>query len=245
MNPLNHLMNYSAELAQTPAFTSKNIYSRSLMATAAPIEFIAVLENAIKLPFQATTVIIKIPAKLINVVINSTSLKEFESKLSTPLNVLKTTLKIVGYAVGFFFTMSLGILRPYENFQLHCAFGLVTNQKTEKMHLLAEENKQKEIENYEGMLEKRLKVIVDTMRQQKNPPKLLNPEQRQDIQNQTKIDCPSIEEVVLNPILNEATIEKELDTENLLPTSQIVIGPLPIEDKGDLILNPQRVESVA
>lgn len=163
MSPLNTLMNHSAEFTQQPSY-SKNIQSRFLTVVSLPVELIASLENAIKLPFQAAACTIKIYAKILDIFIDSKSLQNIESRLTGPIAVLKTALKIVGYAIGSLFTLTLGILSPYKNFQLHCSFGLITNKSIEKQLQMIEENRKKEIAVHEKSLEIRLGNIVEAMR---------------------------------------------------------------------------------
>lgn len=204
MSPLNALINYSAELTNTPPTTiTKKISSRILTAVCVPFELAAIFENAIKLPFQTTALIIKIPAKICKIVACSATFAEFESSLSGPADIFKTVLKIIGFAIGSFFTASLGILSPYKNFRLHCAFGLTNNNKAERDLRVAEENRRKEIAIHEKIVENRLKTIIDAMRQKAEPVTLLTQEQRQDIERMTHVPCPSIEAIINPPIVLE------------------------------------------
>ena len=215
MSPLKSLMNYSAEATQTSSFFSKNIKSRFLTAASIPLELLAIVENTFKLPFQSAALTVKIPAKILNVFVNSASLKEFESQLPGPLEVLKTALKIIGYAIGTLFTMSFGILAPYKNFQLHCSFGLISNQKAEKDLLLAQENRKKEIASFEEVIKMRLCNIVEAMRQ-KNPP----------IECSSPIELPSKENLQEPEIDQIQTQETEV---NQIPAEQ-TIAVLPEHD---------------
>ena len=150
MTPLSYLMNCSAHSTQSSSCLKKNFQSRFLMGIAVPFELLTIAENALKLPFQTAACMVKIPAKVVNVLACSASLEEFESSLAGPLDIIKTALKIVGYAIGVLFTASLGIIAPYKNFQLHCLFRLISNQKAQKEAAFSEEkitiaNSQKEI----------------------------------------------------------------------------------------------------
>lgn len=237
MSPLNALINYSAELTHsTPTTIAKNISSRILTAVCVPFELAAVFENAIKLPFQTTALIIKIPAKICKIVACSATFAEFESSLSGPADIFKTVLKIIGYAIGSFFTASLGILSPYKNFRLHCIFGLTNNNKVERDLRAAEENRRKEIAIHEKIVENRLKTIIDVMRQKAEPVTFLTQEQRQDIEKITHVPCPSIEMIITSPIvlekahLQQPNEESRIDIprqqkdfliENIIPLNQL------------------------
>jgi hypothetical protein len=194
MSPLNSLLNYSAEVSGVSRCPC--VASRLITAFCVPFELSAIFENAIKLPFQTTAFMIKVPAKICKVLACSVTLGEFESSLSGPVDIFKTTLKIAGYAIGILFTATLGIISPYKNFRLHCAFGLTTNRQAEKAQRLAEEKKRNEIANQEKIIEKRLKNLIDAMRQKAEPVTLLTPEQRQEIETLTHIPCPPLEEIV-------------------------------------------------
>ncbi|HEV8051058.1 MAG TPA: hypothetical protein VGP47_01080 [Parachlamydiaceae bacterium] len=224
MIPLNHLINYSSELTQSPSFFAKNVASRFITAVAIPFELLAVLENTIKLPFQTAAAIIKIPAKIVNVVANSMSLKEFESKLSSPLDVIITAIKIVGFAIGFLFTATLGLVSPQKNFHLHCSLSLISNHHAQRIIRLEKENKQKEIDSYEKIIENRLRNIVDAMRQQSQTITYLTPEQREEIETITNVNCPSIEDIFQAPTIIEdndpASALDEIPLENDEPVLQ-------------------------
>lgn len=208
MSPLNHLINYSAELAQSSSSFSKYFSSRLITAISIPIEMLAVLENTIKLPFQSAATIIKIPAKIINVALNSRSLNDFEEALSGPLDILKTALKIIGYAIGTFFSACGAIFSPYANFQLHYTLDLITDMGAERKKTIDQERKQKEIQIQEKILQTRLKEIVEAKREEIT---FLTEEQRNEIETITQIPYPPIEQIIeeTDPLIPSATEENQ------------------------------------
>lgn len=252
MTPLNHLINYSSELTQRTSFFQKNVASRCITAVSIPCELLAILENTIRLPFQTISTIIKIPAKIINVVIASRSLKEFESKLSSPLDVITTAIKIAGFAIGLLFTSTLGLLSPHKNFRLHCSLSLVDDFHAQKLVREAKESRQKEIDSHEKIIERRLIAIIEAMRKQSMRIDFLTDEQRQEIQALTGIECPALEELFqeapveeiketieipeeetevntidddLEPITNKVEIEEvETTPENILPDTEVPVN---------------------
>lgn len=224
MSPLNSLINYSAELTSRSSYAlSKTISSRIVNALCVPLELSAVVENAIKLPLQTTAFLIKVPAKICKVLACSTTLGEFESTLAGPTDILKTALKIVGYTIGMLFTASLGIICPYKNFRLHCAFGLTTNRQAEKKMHIAEEKKKNEIATHEKIIEKRLKEIIDAMRQQAEPVTQLTLEQREEIEAITHVPCPALEEIFEQKIENIENLPAEELKEKIQPFENLGI----------------------
>lgn len=199
MSPINHTMNFSAELSQRESFFPRHISSRLINITCFPLELLAALENTIKLPFQTATLAIKIPAKILNVVVRSKSLKEFESALASPLKVLETALKIVGYVVGSIFTLTLGTISPHKNFKMHCLFDLIVDKAAAKAQRIAEEKKKQETEAYEKVLGARLNQIIDAMRKKAQTIQQLSEEQLKELESFTKVPCPPLQEIRIEP----------------------------------------------
>ncbi len=132
MSPLDGLMNRVAEMSDSNSFFKQQILSRvSVLAGCIPLEMVATAQNIIKLPFEAAMLTIKIPAKVINLFIGSETLKDFETSLPGPLQLIKTAFKIIGYAIGTLFTSTLGMLSPYKNFRLHTVLDLISDEKAE------------------------------------------------------------------------------------------------------------------
>lgn len=231
MSPLNHLMNCSAELADAPNFFSKNISSRFLNTLCIPLEILAVLQNSIKLPFQAVALTVKIPAKIINIAVSSKSLYEFESKLAGPLDLIKTILKIAGYAIGCLFSVALGTLSPYKNFQLHSTFGLIDNHKVERRLRKIEENRQQQILSHEAIIETRIKLALEAMRKKAQPQQFLRQEQAQEIELQTHVPCPPLQEILKEVPLVEI---KEISSEPLSEDPIVPISTAVEEEAGIL-----------
>ena len=221
MSPLNFLINYSAKLTHSEASFTRHISSRFLATFCIPVEMLASLENMIRLPFQCAALTVKIPAKLLNVVFDSMSLREFETQLAGPLDILKTALKIVGYAVGIFFTASLGaLISPLGNFKLHCAFGLISDEESIHNIRLADEKKQNEIANQQKIIETRLKKVIEAKRKNATPFIPMTPDQLNQIETLTQVPCLPINEVIgspplsLSPVINpkiEEVIDKVVD----------------------------------
>lgn len=166
MTPLNYLLNCSADLTQSPRFFHRQVSSRGISTLALPFEFMAVAENTIKLPFQIVACSIKLPITVLNVVLQSQTLRKCADALSSPKYIVQTALKIVGYAVGFFFTAIVGTLSPYQNFKIHCTFGLTTDRAAERERLLQEERRKQEIAAYEAVLAAHLHQIILAIKQQ-------------------------------------------------------------------------------
>jgi hypothetical protein len=166
MIPLNYSINYAAELTQSPRAVYRQISSRCLSTLSLPIELLAVAENIIKLPFQTTACAIKFPIRLLSAVTQSKTLRECADALTSLKELLQTALKVVGYAAGFFFTASIGLISPYYNFKIHCALRLTTDRAAEKQFLLEEEKKRQEIAAYEAILAAYLHEVILAIQQQ-------------------------------------------------------------------------------
>lgn len=165
MSLLSTTMNYAATLANSDSFLARNISSRIVTALLCPpLSAIESIRRTLLLPFQAAMCVVKIPSSVINLVVNSTTLREFESALPGPFQLIGCALKIVALALGIFTTATLGFLSPMTNFRLHYAFGLVRDEKAEKLLEAKKLEAQKKKEAYEKMLEEQLKRINEILR---------------------------------------------------------------------------------
>lgn len=166
MHPLNRLMNCVCEMTDSKSFVKKHLASRLLMASGGiPLELIAIAQNIIRLPFESTLLLIKLPAKVVNLCISSESFKEFEAGLSGPLQLLKTAFKIFGYTIGVFFTATLGLIRPKSNFRLHTALGLISDEKAEASCKFAQLQAKKLQEAQKKEVENDLRSLILAMRE--------------------------------------------------------------------------------
>lgn len=211
-------MNYNANLTLNSNFFQKNISSRLLSIVSIPLELIASLENLIKLPYHTVTLSLKIPATILNMLVRSKSLREFESQLASPLKVIQTATKIMGYVLGTLSTATLGLISPNKNFKLHCFFGLINDKIAEKAKQLEEEKKQREIDAYEKVLSTRLNAIIEAMRYKASPQPLI-PRQLHEIE--TLVPIPPMQDTVQN---SQDTVQNSID----LPEKQKVISEAPI-----------------
>jgi len=158
-------MNHAANLTLADSFFARNIGSRLLnTAICPPLEVLQIAKHILKLPFQAVSMAVKIPATLINLAINSKSLREFEAELSGPLDLIKTALKIAGYAIGTFSTLFLGTLFPMANFKFHYALNLVKDEKIEAQIAAKSLEAKKKKEAYEKMLEEQLRKVTEALK---------------------------------------------------------------------------------
>ncbi len=126
------IVNTATGCGFTPQYTGlQSLYERyqgkgfeistraAILCGAFPLELCASLENVLKLPFQTGLALIKLTCKTINLCLDSQSIKNFTDKQPGLTDLLKTALKVVGYAIGAFVTITFGLLRPYDNFRLH------------------------------------------------------------------------------------------------------------------------------
>lgn len=165
MSLLSTTMNRAADLTLSESFFARNIGSRVLNTMVCPpLEALEILKNGIKLPVQAVAFAVKIPAKVLNLAINSKTLREFDEQLSGPLDIIITALKIVGYTIGALSTVFLGTLFPMANFRLHKTFGLVKDEKLEAELAAKELEAKRKKEAYERILEEQLKKVTDALR---------------------------------------------------------------------------------
>ncbi len=161
MAPLNVLMNRVADLSDSKSFFKKQILTRALVVTAClPVEVLSTAQNLIKLPYQAIQTAIKIPAKIINLGVRSSSLREFEMKLTGPFQLMKTAIKVISYIIGTLFTATLGIISPYRNFRLHAALDLVKDIKAEKARRDGELNAAKQRETEKAIMQMHIKNLL-------------------------------------------------------------------------------------
>lgn len=164
MSLLSTTMNYAATLADSDSFLARNISSRILTAALCPpLSAIESIRRTLLLPFQAALCVVKIPSAVINLVVNSTTLREFESALPGPFQLIGSALKIVALALGIFTTATLGFLSPIANFRLHFACGLVRDEKAEQLLEAKKVEAEKKKEAYEKMLEEQLKRINEIL----------------------------------------------------------------------------------
>jgi len=160
-------MNHTVEMTSSDSFFKKQIASRVLMiAGGIPLEVLAMAQNLIKLPFEAATAAIKLPSKVANFCLRSKTLKEFERGLSGPFDVIKTALKVVGYAIGTSFTATFGFFSPSMNFKLHVKMHLIRNEKAETKRLHAETEAARLRDAQEKSMQAHIQNLVFAMRLQ-------------------------------------------------------------------------------
>lgn len=66
---------------------------------------------------------------------------------------IKTALKVVGYAIGSVFTLTLGFVSPSANHALHNAFGLTNNVREDQVRLEAQKKAAEDREIKNGQLQ--------------------------------------------------------------------------------------------
>ena len=173
MTPLNTLMNYSIQLAESDSYFKSGISSRVLMAAGgAPLEAVVAVHNAIKLPFETVLFCVKIPAKACALFITSNNLKDFADHLPGPGTIVATALKIVAYTLGATFTLTLGIISPTANFKLHTSLGLIRDFKAENARLRAEQERVEQQRAYEQQIQLYVDTIVSSLREKSDQAKL-------------------------------------------------------------------------
>lgn len=166
MIPISGIMNHISEMAHAETLFTKHISTRvAVLFGAFPLELCASLENAIKLPFQTSLALVKLACKAIDLCHDSQSIKNVTDKLPGLSDLIKTVLKIAGYAAGAFVTLSFGILRPYDNFRLHAAFQLVKNEKVLAEKKAAELKALTERQEQERAMQTHLENLILIMRQ--------------------------------------------------------------------------------
>jgi hypothetical protein len=130
MIPVNGLMNHIAEMAHAETFFTRHVSTRfAVLCGVFPLELSASFENLIKATFQTGLIPLSLSCKAINLCIDSQRLKNFTDWCPSIVDVFKTALKVAGYALGAFVTLSFGFLRPYDNFKLHVFFQLIRDEK--------------------------------------------------------------------------------------------------------------------
>jgi len=208
-------MNYSAELAQSPSFFSRHISSRIITAICITPELLAIMQNIISLPLQCAELAVKIPAKIINLAVNSKSLNEFENNLAGPVDIIKTALKILGYAIGAVFTASVGlIISPLHNFKLHCIFRLVNNEEAINNERILKADNINLNETHEKSIETRLKATIEANRKKINSFVPMAPDLLKELEKLTKVPCPPISFVIGKPSL-QPDVPKPLNNHSL------------------------------
>lgn len=235
MSLLSTVMNRSAELTLSESFFTKNIASRLMTLTLCPpLEAAEVIINTIKLPLHVCQLAVKIPTTVINLGINSTTLREFQDNLCGPLDIIRTALKITGLTLGFFFSLTLGALSPMSNFRLHYAFGLVRDENLERQLEAKRQEEKKKKEAYERMLEDQIKRVTDALRLKVVEAAPLPMETLvEDISTEKPQEDKSEEHIEENlssePIaISEAPIAQELTEENII-AEDVVSGDGPGE----------------
>lgn len=165
MNSLNRLMNHVDGLSNSNRFIVRTVSTRLVsFSGGVPFEILASLQNLVKLPFQPFGLACKYAIKVINFVFDSTLLGRLENGLPGFTDIIKTALKVIGYALGAVFTTTLGVLSPRANFLLHCACGLIENEKVEaeKRHAQIEAARLREAQ--EIALQAQIHSLVIAMR---------------------------------------------------------------------------------
>lgn len=223
MSLLSTTMNRAADLTLSESFFVRNIGSRVLNTVVCPpLEALEILKNGLKLPVQAAAFAVKIPAKILNLAINSKTLREFDEQLSGPLDILITALKIVGYTLGALSTVFLGTLFPMANFRLHKTFGLVKDEKVEAELAAKELEAKRKKDAYERILEEQLKKVTDALRmkimESVPPPAETIAEEEASVEAATSIEeVESTEEVSTAEII---PFESSVEDESTLPEAQ-------------------------
>lgn len=144
MQPLNWLMNRTVEMSESDSVI-KNVATRVILFVGAlPLEFLAIAQNAIKLPFITIGMGAKLSLKTFNLLANLQFIRDFEQSLPGPGYLVTTALKVIGYAIGVIATVLLGILiSPKRNFDLHVSLDLISNKKADAELALQQQIKAK------------------------------------------------------------------------------------------------------
>lgn len=210
MTPLNFLMNHFADTPAADTFLKRQIAPRlSVVSAGLALEILAVAENAfLYLPFQAAQIALKLPAKVTNLFVNSKSLGQFERYLASPFDMLKTALKVVGFAVGAFSCLILGIINPKWNFSFHVKLGLITDEKAEREQVKLREEMENERKKQEKLVQEHLKKMYLA-----NYQKLSETKKTEEIvdNDSPRQDIPQVEIAKTEKESDITSIKKEVD----------------------------------
>ncbi len=110
-------------------FGNRVLLPRVYLVAIIPLEALHVAYNAVKLPFQAVLLVLKVPAFPLAKLTGLTTLDEYQESLSTPLDLLKTALKIVGFAIGLISSIVVGVISPRANIRIHVFLRLIEDPR--------------------------------------------------------------------------------------------------------------------
>jgi hypothetical protein len=162
MTSLDRWMNGTVPMSESPYFLKREVLPRVALVGIIPLELGKMAFNIIKLPFQAVTTVVKIPAWTISKFVDSHSLDQFQQSMSGPLAMIFTAFRVIGCALGVLSSLTLGVLSPKSNFRFQVALGLVVDERA--LALM----KKKELEDQEqdkkdwDKLQSQVQNILDT-----------------------------------------------------------------------------------
>jgi hypothetical protein len=221
MGPLNNCMNringwsqpINPTTGQPQGFARRHIATRVATACCFPQEIAAIVQNALLSVVQAPCAVLKLGVGTAACIFKSSDLlQKLNNKLPYSLtDFMRTVARVIGYAIGAFSTITLGaLISPSANFRLHCALGLVSNQREAALKALLEKQ---ELKKQEEVAEGILKTLLETQ------------EAQEDIKDMLK----NLSQSATKPV---ETIDPVVQNEAQSKPEQEVLREVPNENKG-------------
>jgi len=111
--------------------TISSIFVPRLLAFDVAIKEVAagVIDTFVTVPKEILFLSLGYSAKVLSVITGSSSLKKFAENQPGILDIVRTACKIVAYAMGTIFSLTLGVIVPRANVELHYKMGLAFSYK--------------------------------------------------------------------------------------------------------------------
>lgn len=133
MSPLTCMLNrFDSWNNHETCLFKKNVVARAAnILVITPLEVAAVVENVFSTSVYVASTFLKSFLKTASLLTNSKGLKNFQAKLPGFTDVLRSIARVVAYTLGTALTLTIGILSPKTNFEMHCTMGLTINKQQE------------------------------------------------------------------------------------------------------------------
>lgn len=138
MSPLNNLMNrvdgwsqsLNPETDEPQGFFKRVVAGRlATVVFGVPLEVAAAAQNVFKTFYKGVFMPLKVVANTISCVSGTDALDVLDEKLPKYKSFFKAVYRVAAYAIGTFFTLTVGFISPAANFKLHAVLGLGVNER--------------------------------------------------------------------------------------------------------------------
>lgn len=99
------------------------------VAFGVPLEVAAVAENVFKATVKGIFIPVRLAVNTFSCLTGSEACEDCNDKLPKVKSFLRAVYRVAAYAIGTFFTLTLGFISPAANFKLHAALGLAENRR--------------------------------------------------------------------------------------------------------------------